>query len=177
MSMLEEKIRKNRDLFDGAEPSEGHLERFQLMLDGLHEEETPTERPIHHSRRLFRVAAVIAVLLSLSVMYYLIDPAVNSNQAAAGTLPQEIVEARMYYNKLAEEKIQKINNCAASTSEASYIQKVVTKEITMLDSSSVQLEQKLQSDSKNERLINALIRNYKTKSDLLDDILNRLCHI
>lgn len=176
MSMLEEKIRKNRDLFDGAEPSEGHLERFQSMLDSLHEEDS-IQRPIRYSGRLFRVAAVIIVLLGLSVTYYLIDPAVNSNHVAASTLPQEIQEARMYYNKLAEEKIQKINNCAASTSEASYIQKVVTKEITMLDSSSVQLEQKLQADSKNERLINALIRNYKTKSDLLDDILNRLCHI
>jgi ribosome-binding factor A len=176
MSMLEEKIRKNRDLFDGAEPAEGHLERFQSMLDSLHEEDS-IQRPIHHSGRLFRVAAVIIVLLGLSVTYYMIDPTVNSNKVAASTLPQEIQEARMYYNKLAEEKIQKINNCAASTSEASYIQKVVSKEITMLDSSSVQLEQKLQADSKNERLINALIRNYKTKSDLLDDILNRLCHI
>jgi hypothetical protein len=177
MSMLEEKIRKNRDLFDGTEPSDGHLERFQSMLDGLHEEEAPFQRPISQSGRLFRVAAVIAVLLSLSVLYYLIDPAMNSNQVAASTLPQEIQEARMYYNKLAEEKIQRINNCAASTSEASYIQKVVSKEITVLDSSSAQLEQKLQTDNKNERLINALIRNYKTKSDLLDDILNRLCHI
>lgn len=176
MSMLEEKIRKNRDLFDGAEPSEGHLERFQSKLAGLHEEEDIRQRP-QSSRRLFRVAAVIAILLSLSVTYYLIDPSVNSNRVAASTLPQEIQEARMYYNKLAEEKLQKINNCAASTSEASYIQKVVTKEISVLDSSSVQLEEKLQNDTKNERLINALIRNYKTKSDLLDDILNRLCHI
>jgi hypothetical protein len=176
MSMLEEKIRKNRDLFDGAEPSEGHLERFQSKLAGLHEEEEVRQRPVH-SGRLFRVAAVIIVLLGLSVTYYMFDPAMNSNQVAASTLPMEIQEARMYYNNLAEEKIQKINNCAASTSEAAYIQKVVTKEITALDSSSVQLEQEIQADSKNERLINALLRNYKTKSDLLDDILNRLCHI
>jgi ribosome-binding factor A len=173
--MLEEKIRKNRDLFDGAEPSEGHLERFQSKLAGLHEEDT-WQRPIR-SRRLFRVAAVITALLGLSVAYYLLDPSVNSNHVAASTLPQEIQEARMYYNKLAEEKLQKINNCAASTSEASYIQKVVTDEISVLDSNSVKLEEKLQNDSKNERLVNALIRNYKTKSDLLDNILNRLCHI
>ncbi len=73
MSMLEEKIRKNRDLFDGAEPSEKHLERFQSMLDSLHEEDS-IQRPIQRSGRLFRVAAVIAVLLGLSVLYYLIDP-------------------------------------------------------------------------------------------------------
>jgi hypothetical protein len=175
MSMLEEKIRKNRDLFDGAEPSEGHLERFQLKLAGL--DEAGPRQKSWYSGRLFRVAAVIVILLGLSVTYYLIDPSVNSNQVAASTLPQEIQEARMYYNKLAEEKLQKINNCAASTSEASYIQKVVDDEITILDSSSVKLEEELQKDNNNERLINALIRNYKTKSDLLDNILNRLCHI
>jgi hypothetical protein len=176
MSMLEEKIRKNRDLFDGAEPSEGHLERFQSKLVGLHEGDG-LQIIRHSSGRFFRVAAVILVLLSLSITYYLVDPSMNSNPVAASTLPQEIQEARMYYNKLAEEKLQKINNCAASTSEASYIQKVVDNEITLLDSSSVKLEEELQNDNDNQRLINALIRNYKTKSDLLDDILNRLCHI
>jgi thymidine kinase len=120
---------------------------------------------------------VIVVLLALSVTYYLIDPSSKSNQLAANTLPQEIQEARMYYNKLANEKLLKINECAASSSEASYIRKVVVDEITGLDSNSVELEQQLQNDEGNTRLINALLRNYKTKSDLLDDILNRLCHI
>jgi len=175
MSLLEEKIRKNRDIFDGAEPSEGHFERFQAKLDPL--QEVGPARKNWYSARLLRVAAVIVVLLGLSVTYYVIDPSVNSNLVSASTLPQEIQEARMYYNKLADEKLQKINQCAVSTSEASYIQKVVVDEISLLDSSSVKLEQQLQSDNQNERLINALIRNYKTKSDLLDGILNKLCHI
>ena len=175
MSLLEEKIRKNRDILDGAEPSEGHFERFQAKLDPL--QEVGPARKNWYSARIFRVAAVIVVLLGSSVTYYVIDPSVNSNLVSASTLPQEIQEARMYYNKLADEKLQKINQCAASTSEASYIQKVVVDEISLLDSSSVKLEQQLQSDNQNERLINALIRNYKTKSDLLDGILNKLCHI
>jgi len=175
MSLLEDKIRKNRDLFDGAEPSDGHFNRFQDRLESLHE-----ASPRHMSRyakRLIMVAAVIVILLGLSVTYYLVDPSSNTNPVAAGTLPQEIQEARMYYDKLAEEKLQRINQCASSSSEASYIQKVVDNEIELLDSNSVKLEEALQDDNQNSRLINALIRNYKTKSDLLDDILNRLCHI
>jgi hypothetical protein len=175
MSMLEEKIRKNRDIFDGSEPPEGHFNRFQSRLDALYEVNPRPES--WYSNTLFRVAAVIVILLGLSVTYYIIDPSVNPNHIAASTLPQEIQEARMYYNNLADEKLQKINDCAASTSEASYIQKVVVDEITLLDSNSVKLEQELQNDKENKRLINALIRNYKTKSDLLDNILNRLCHI
>lgn len=175
MSMLEDKIRKNRDLFDGAEPSEGHFDRFQSKLDSLHEE-VPI-RVIRYSGRAWRIAAVILVLLGLSVIYYMINPSANPNQLAASTLPQEIQEARMYYNKVTQEKLKKINDCASSTSEASYIQKVAIDEITALDSNSVKLEQQLQNEQGNQRLIKALLRNYKTKSDLLDDILNRLCHI
>jgi hypothetical protein len=175
MSMLEEKIRKNRDLFDGADPTEGHFDRFQSRLDSLHE--VRTLQSSRFSGKFFRIAAVIVVLLGLSVTYYIIDPSSRTNQLAANTLPQEIQEARMYYDKLANEKLLKINECASSTSEASYIQKVAVNQMTQLDSNSVKLEQQLQDDQGNTRLINALLRNYKTKSDLLDDILNRLCHI
>ena len=175
MSMLEEKIRKNRDLFDGAEPSEGHFDRFQSKLENLHEE-LPRIKP-WYSGKTFRVAAVILVLLGISLTWYLLNPALDTNRVAAATLPREIQEARMYYDKLAGEKLEKINECAASNSEASYIQKLAVEEMTLLDSNAVKLEQELQNDKDNKRLINALIRNYKTKSDLLDDILNRLCHI
>lgn len=173
--MLEDKIRKNRDLFDGADPAEGHLGRFQDKLNSSFNEQP---RKLHRlPRKFLRIAAVIAVIMGLSILYYVADPAFNANQLAANTLPQEIQEARMYYSRLAEEKLVKINDCAASTAEASYIQKIVEDEITLLDSNSVQLELELQKDKDNPRVINALLRNYKTKSDLLDDILNRLCHI
>lgn len=175
MSMLEEKIKKNRDLFDHAEPDQGHFDRFESKLDALHRDTSPVRT--RHFSGFLKVAAVFIGLFALSVIFYLVTPYGQSNELAANDLPQEIQEARMYYNKLAQEKMQKINECASSSSEASYIQKVVSEEIIMLDSSSVQLEGQLHSDKENKRLINALIRNYKTKSDLLDDILNRLCHI
>ena len=175
MSMLEEKIRKNRDLFDGAEPSEEHLDKFQEKLDALHEV-VQMPKP-WYLRKSFRVAAVIVILMGLSLSYYLIDPGRNASQVMGSALPQEIQEARMYYNKLASEKLDQINQCASNSSEASYIHKVVSEEMTILDSNSVELEKELQADKGNEKLINALIRNYKTKSDLLDNILNRICHI
>jgi hypothetical protein len=175
MSMIEEKIKKNRDLFDEAQPGEGHFDRFQSKLDTLHS--VPASGARWYSGRLFRVAAVIVALLGFSVISYLVIPFDSSNQLAANTLPREIQEAKMYYDQQANEKLRKINECASSTSEASYIQKVVSNEISLLDSNSVKLVEELQNDKDNKRLINALIRNYKTKSDLLDDILNRICHI
>lgn len=174
MSILEEKIRKNKDLLDSEEPAGGHLERFQSKLDALRQEEAgPVARG---SRRLFRVAAVAAALIGLSLVYYFADPA-RQNPVNASVLSPELQEAKMYYNNLAREKLTKIEDCASSTTEASYIRKIAVDELTLLDSNTVRLETELQNDQNNQRLINALIVNYKTKSDLLDDILKRLCHI
>jgi len=173
--MLEEKIKGNRELFDEAEPSEGHLSRFQAKLDAIQRQNS--RKTFRFPVKFLRVAAVIIVLFGLSITFFLMNPSRNSGHLAANALPQEVQEARMYYEKMTAEKMQKINNCAASTSEASYIWKVVNDEINLLDSSSLELEQQLQSDLDNQRIINALIRNYKTKTDLLDNILNRICHI
>lgn len=175
MSILEEKIRKNRDILDGAEPADGHLDRFMDKLSALHGEEDA--RIGRSNSRYWRVAAVIAVLIGLSLTVYFINPAGTPGTVTASTLPQEIRDAKMYYNNLADEKLQKINECAVSSSEASYIQKTALEQIDILDSNSVKLEQALQNDQNNKHLINALVRNYKTKADLLSDILNRLCHI
>ncbi len=174
MSVLEEKIRKNKDLLDSAEPAAGHLERFQQKLNALHEEETVRSKS--GSGKFYRVAAVAAALIGLSLIYFLADPVSNS-PVTASTLPPELQEAKMYYNKLASDKLVKIEDCATSNAEASYIRKIATEELVLLDSNTVRLEQELQKDQNNKRLINALIINYKTKSDLLDGILNRLCHI
>ena len=175
MSILEEKIRKNRDILDGAEPFPGHADRFLEKLSALHEGEENKDRG--SSRTYWRIAAVAAVLVGISVTLYFINPSENPGKLSANALPQEIRDAKVYYDKLADEKLQKINECAVSTSEASYIQKTAQEQISLLDSNAIRLESELQTDQNNERLINALIRNYKTKADLLNDILNRLCHI
>jgi len=175
MSILEEKIKKNRDLLDGAEPSEGHLDRFLDKLSALHSGES--EKVNRFPGKYWKVAAVAAILIGLSVTLYIINPSKNPGQLNASALPQEIRDAKIYYNNLAEEKLVKISECAVSASEASYIQKTALEQISLLDSNSVKLESELQKDQNNERLVNALIRNYKTKADLLNDILNRLCHI
>ncbi len=175
MSILEEKIKKNRDILDGAEPSEGHMDRFLEKLSALHDGEVSGTR--NTNLKYWRIAAVIAVLIGLSVTVYFINPATSPATLTASSLPPEIRDAKIYYNNLAEEKLEKINECAVSSSEASYIQKTALDQISLLDSNTVKLESELQKDQDNQHLINALVRNYKTKADLLNDILNRLCHI
>ncbi|MBW6461305.1 MAG: hypothetical protein K0B08_12105 [Bacteroidales bacterium] len=175
MSVLEEKIKKNRELLDAAEPSSGHLDRFQGKLDDLHV--VAQKKYLPRMNKYYRVAAVIAVLIGLSLTYYLVSPDKSTNYVTAGALPADLLEAKMYYDRLANEKLQEIYQHAANSSEASYVKKLASDEIGLIDSASVKLEEQIREDQQNNRLINALLMSYKTKSDLLDDILNRLRNI
>ena len=175
MSLLEEKIKKNRDNLDAAEPGQGHLERFEKRLSLLHEGKKETRRSGYG--RLWKVAAVILVLIGVSLTLYFISPGEYNNHLAANALPREIQEAKMYYELETVKKLDEVQQCAASPDQADLIRQIAQQELVALDSSSQQLEEQLKQDAGNERLKNALILNYKTKADLIEDIIKKVCKL
>jgi hypothetical protein len=175
MSLLEEKIRKNRDGLDGAEPMAGHLERFEARLEALHQA-SQENKPFRMSR-VWKIAAIILVLAGLSVTLYLLNPGRSSGNLAANPLPQEVQEVKMYYQTQADKKLRQIDQCAVSPDQADLIRQIAQQELTQLDSNSVNLENQLRNDRENKRLRQALILNYKTRADLIEDIINKVCKI
>ena len=175
MSLLEEKIKKNRDNLDAAEPAQGHLERFEKRLASLHDGQMSTQRTA--STRLWKVAAVILVLIGVSLTLYFISPGEYNNHLSANALPKEIQEAKMYYEFETLKKLDEVQQCAASPDQADLIRQIAQQELLELDSSSQQLEEQLKQDTGNERLKTALILNYKTKADLIEDIIKKVCKL
>ena len=168
MSVLEEKIKKNKELFDAAEPSEGHFERFREKLDIIEVEEIKPIRLWYRGKTL-KIAALFIALMSISLILFLVYSGDSGKHAAANTLPD--------YNDLADRKMDQINQCAMETENPEAIITMAKDEINALDNNTVNLEGDLQQNGENERVKNALIVNYKTKSDLLDNILKRLCNL
>ena len=173
MTILENKIKKNKELFDMAEPAEGHFERFKARLAGNDDREVQN----NNSRRLWRIAAVFILLMSSSFLLFLFDPGRSVNNVQAVALPQELQEVKFYYDEQANDKLQKIVQCANSPDEAAEITALAEEELQRLDENAKELENELVKNQKNERVKHALIVNYKAKSDLIDDILRRLCNI
>lgn len=175
MSLLEEKIRKNRDGLDAAEPSQGHLDRFETKLRALHHQDV---RRSHSAfGRTWKVAAVALVLLAVSAALYFANPGRYSGRLSANPLPQEVQEAKMYYQTQADKKLREVDQCSMSPDQADLIRQLAQQELTELDSSSVDLEKQLSSDQDNKRLRQALILNYKTRADLIEDIIKKVCKI
>ena len=175
MTLLDDKIKKNRELFDGAEPSEGHLQRFEQKLVTLNPAAAP--RRSFFSYKLSKIAAVIIVLMGISTALYFLNPNQNAVNVNGNELPQELQEVKMYYNQVANKKLQEIGNSQLTPGEAADVRQMAEQQINELDSNSAHLEKELKNDQNNDKLKNALIVNYKTKADLLDDILRRLKNI
>jgi len=175
MSLLEEKIRKNRDGLDGAEPMPGHLERFEARLAELHQTEPVRKSP--WMGRTWKVAAVILILAGLSVTLYFINPGKYSRNLSATPLPPEVQEAKMYYQTQTDKKLKQIDQCAVSPDQADLIRQIAAQQLNELDSNSVSLENQFRNDQQNKRLKQALILNYKTRVDLIEDIIKKVCKI
>ncbi len=175
MSILEEKIRKNKELFDKAEPGKGHEERFAGKLKVLHEVEEETKP--RKSSRMWKVAAILVLLMGISAILVFIIPEKSVTNVAAGELPKELREAKFYYNDEADKKLEQIEQCAATSEEAAMVMNMAIEEMDALEQESAELESQLQNNIDNQRVKDALIVNYRTKSKLLDNILYRLCNI
>ncbi len=174
MSILEEKIRKNKELFETAEPSPGHFNRFRERLEMI--DDVP-QTSSYRFGMLRRIAASFLMLITLGIALYFLNQQFMANKVSASQLPPEIMEVKMYYNKEVTTKLEKIEQCASTPEDAQAIRQLVQGEITELDQNTQSLEQEFSKSNNNERVKNALILNYKTKSELLDDILSRLCRI
>jgi len=175
MSVLEEKIKKNKELFDKAEPSGGHMDRFSNRLVELHTGESENIRS--KWKPVTRIAAIVVLLIGVAAVLIITIPDRSLNTAAASDLPEELMEAKYFYNEKVNKKMDQIDQCAASSEDAALIRNMVSSEINEIDKQSEELEEELKENSDNQRLKNALINNYKTKSELLDNIIYRMCNI
>lgn len=175
MSLLEDRLKRNKDLLDTEEPSAGHLERFEKKLGAT--QESKKEKKLWPRSRSFRVAAVAVILLGLSLAIYLAGPDGNGGQVLSNALPDEIQKAKLYYESEAQQTLRRIDQCAATPEEATKIRQMAEEEFKRLDASSSELETFLTQKLDNKKVEEALIVNYKSKADLVEDILRRLCKI
>lgn len=173
MSILEDKIRKNRSQFDQSEPNELHMKRFAEKLDQLHPESSASESRISFMRR---IAAVLIVVFTISMVLVLITRT-PKDLVAANQLPEELREAQLYYDQLAEDKIERITECAVNDEEARKLRNLANQELEVINAQTKELEDEYFQNAENEKIESALITNYKSKSEILDNILDRLCKL
>jgi hypothetical protein len=169
MKSIEEIVRNNKDLFDGAEPSEGHLERFNRKLEMRFSARIIKRSIVPYLLR----AAVVTLLVTLSSLWTW-DHFIRSdrNRMTLGSVSPEYREVENYY-------IHQVN---LMESELGIIDpknnpeqnKILLSEMRSMDSVYVQLQKELKANPNDERIINAMIEHYQTKVEVMSYIVNQL---
>lgn len=171
MKKFEDNIRKNREVFNDAEPPAGHFGRFAKKLE---EAEGRAGKPlILQIGFLWRVAAAILILIAVSVLYNQIDNLPLASKGHGQSLPPEIQEAVSYYSQLNHEKLKTISQFAEEEHVSDEVVKTARLETEAINQNSEELkEQYIQT--RDDRVIDAIITNYRVLSSLLDHIIHHI---
>jgi hypothetical protein len=169
MKNIEEIIRSNKNFFEEAEPSTGHLERFNRKLE-IRFQVTAVKRSI--VPYLLR-AAVVTLLITLSSLWtwdHFLRP--RSSRMTLGQVSPQYKEVENYYVhqvNMMEGEIVNVdlkNNPEQKT--------MLLKEMKSMDSTYVSLQKELKANPNDERIINAMIEHYQTKLEVMTYIVNQL---
>ena len=164
MKSIDDIIRNNKDFFEDAEPSAGHLERFSRKLENRFQVKTVT-RSI--------VPAVVTLLITLSSLWtwdHFIRP--GRNRMTLGQVSPQYKEVENYYVHQVNLMEGEIVNVDLKSNPAQ--KTMLMKEMKSMDSTYVSLQRELKANPNDERIINAMIEHYQTKLEVMTYIVNQL---
>lgn len=167
MKNLDKIIQENRSVFDSFEPSEGHFERFEQKLNGLNKQKKT------FTLGYILKAAAVAVLVVLSGLYIYenLSPDRMKQGIALSEVSPEYSEVELYYTKLVNQKYSEIDQFQFMDSTQ---KNILLKELDEMDLIYENLKKDLTTNPKDERVINAMIKHYQLKVDVMNQILNQL---
>ena len=170
MENIENKILRNRAAFDNAEPASGHFDRFVARLDQVSQ---LRRRSLSY---YLKVAGILLLVSFSSILIY--QMAVNryfeKNVYSFGKLSPEYREVEDYFIHTINTKyndLQKIDMKDGTQKE------MIMKEMKEMDKVYRSLSKELKNDPNNERLINAMIKHYQLKLDILNEMTDQLMKI
>lgn len=169
MSNLEKQIREQRLLLDSDRPREGHEDRFRQKLERL-----PRQAPVRRIRfrHAIQVAASLAIILTSAIL--LVRSYRGDDKLAKEELPEAIVEANVYFASQVDARYDEIKEFEFNDKEE---KDLLLKELQGLESYHQQLMKDLEANPGDERVVNALIRHYQLKLEVMDQIITQLNQI
>jgi hypothetical protein len=169
MKNIDDIIRDNKEFFEGAEPSDGHLERFNRKLEIRFQVKVAKRSIVPYLLR----AAVVTLLVTLSSLYtwdHFIRP--GSSRMTLGQVSPQYKEVENYYIHQVNLMEGEIGTVEMKNSPEQKL--LFMKEMKSMDSTYVSLQKELKANPDDERIINAMIEHYQTKLEVMTYIVNQL---
>jgi len=169
MKNIEDIIRDNKELFNGAEPSEGHFRRFEMKLQMRFSTGTIKRSIVPYLLK----AAVVTLLVTLSSLWTwdnFIRP--DRNRMTLGDVSPQYKEVENYYSHQVNLMENELVNLDFQNHPEQ--KEMLVNEMKGMDSVYVQLQHELKANPNDERIINAMIEHYQTKVEIMSYILDQL---
>ncbi|MCM4169914.1 hypothetical protein DHD32_00365 [Arenibacter sp. TNZ] len=165
---FENLFRELKDSFDIVEPNDGHRQRFLAKLETPSGVITKTKKT---SIRWKALSIAAALLLFCALGFNFFKPALSVQQQVSNISP-EITNTEYYFASLIEEQIKKMQ------SETSPVtQKLITDtmgQLRTLDTDYKKMEQDLLNGGNSKLILSAMITNFQTRIDLINEVLEQI---
>lgn len=163
MSKIDDLIANNRDQFDFKEPAKGHDKRFMNKL---------SKSEHFNYRYLIRLAAIlISGMLIFTSVYYYRQKIEYSPDRFLSELNPELRKAVYYYENCNSRMIETIENMEFTSPET---KTEIFEDIRNYDKDYKDIMDDLKNYPDNDRVINAFIEHYRSKTELLGFIVAQL---
>lgn len=173
MTILEEKIRKNREQYDAHEPGDGHTARFAQKLDDNFHQGSAKKSVVLIVARYAAGVLIIAAVATILLFQY----SDNSSVANAEGNNDELVKMMAYYDMMANQKLNEISSCTQSDEETIKVNEMANQQLQVLEKDASELKEKLDQGEPDDRVYSALVNNYRTRIKILDNIINNICQL
>ncbi len=173
MEKLKKYIEENRDLFDDKNPSEGHMERFEALLDRL-----PQQDAINKPARKFNLIRVLSVAASIAILIGVAFKFYAPHQVDAVPLEENTImldEFRAtndYYNQKMEAQIADIMCKLAHTDTENQAQ--LTADLQRIVDNNADFVNEMAKNQNQEIALRYLVKHYKANIQVLENINQKL---
>lgn len=154
--------------FDTEEPNVGHQERFLEKLNNAKKVVTLRKRRNIWWRPL-SIAASVAVLCLVAIGVYNANPTVEEQVAQ---ISPEVGNTQVYFASLIEDQVKKLQS--ESSPETQKIISDTMIQMKKLETNYNKLEEDLINGGNDKLILSAMITNFQTRIDLLEDVINQI---
>lgn len=156
--------------FDTATPPAGHKERFLEKLQpsgvvSIGKKKKSWWKPLS-------IAASIAVLFAVGMGIVNSNPSIEQQVAE---ISPEASQSHFYFASLIEQQVQELES--KSSPETKKMIEDAMLQLDKLEANYTKLEQDLLGGGNSKLILSAMITNFQTRIDLLQDVMNRIDNI
>ncbi|ASV31417.1 hypothetical protein [Maribacter cobaltidurans] len=166
---LEDLFKNLQGQFDTEEPVTGHQERFFAKLNSNSDKTVSLSKTHFNWWKPLSIAASLALLVALVYGQLDLNPSLEEQVA---DISPEVANTQFYFASLIEQQVKELE--AEESPETKKIISDTMDQLKKLERDYKILENELLEGGNSKLILSAMITNFQTRIDLLNDVLNQI---